>query len=65
MWALGVGIAYYAMYHSDNWTQRRGWKTYRSRMPITDEDPEWPHNTSQIRTKTSQYWDMGFSKSGV
>ena len=33
-----------------------------TRKIITPDNPEWPHNTSQKRTSTEQYYDLGFSK---
>jgi NADH dehydrogenase (ubiquinone) 1 beta subcomplex subunit 6 len=65
MYLLGCTVSYYGMYHANDWTHTKGWKMMRSKVAIVPGDPEWPHNTSQIRTKDNQYYNMGFNKSPI
>ena len=41
---------------------QKGWKVITSRVAITPDHPEWPHNTSAKRTDATQYYDLGFTK---
>jgi hypothetical protein len=62
---LAVTVTYYFMYHSNDWEQRGGWKVYRSRQAIYPGHPEWPHNTSQLREKESDYANCNFKHSPI
>ena len=65
MWVFGVLGTYWFKYHSNEWEHPRGFKVFQTRKALMHDDPEYPHNTSQIKTKVSQYYDNNFSKSAV